>query len=58
MTARRSGGMAGSEIGGRGCVDVTGSSGSAYGGCRGHAGRDTAIDDVEDNTNAEARWCS
>jgi hypothetical protein len=56
--ARRSGGMAGSEIGGRGCVDVMGSSGSACGGCRGHAGRDAATDDVEDNVNAEAIWCS
>ena len=40
------------------CVVITGSSGSAYGGCRGRARRDVAMDDIEDNTNAGARWCS
>ena len=39
-------------------VDVAGSSGSACGGCRGRARGDVATDDVEDNVNAGARWCS
>ena len=40
------------------CVDVAGSSGSAYGGCRGRARGDAATDDVEDNANVGVRWCS
>ena len=39
-------------------VDVVGSLGSAYGGCCGRARGDTATDDIEDNANAGARWCS
>jgi hypothetical protein len=38
--------------------NVMGSSGSTCGGCRGCACEDAAMDDVEDNVNAEARWCS
>ena len=40
------------------CVDVAGSSGSACGGCRGRAHGDAATDDIEDNVNVGARWCS
>ena len=40
------------------CVDVAGSLGSAYGGCHGRACGDVAMDDIEDNVNAGARWCS
>ena len=40
------------------CVDIVGSSGSACGGYRGRARGDAATDDVEDNANAGARWCS
>ena len=40
------------------CVDIAGSSGSACGGCRGRARGDAATDDVEDNANVGARWCS
>ena len=39
-------------------VDVVGSLGSACGGCRGCARGDAATDDVEDNANVGARWCS
>ena len=35
------------------CVDVTGSSGSACGGCRGHARGDTATDDI---AVFQSRW--
>jgi len=40
------------------CVDVAGSSGSACGGFRGCARGDAATDNVEDNANTGARWCS